>query len=267
MKRIGLLFASVLALATVGAVAQSPTAINPGFQNSPSIQQVGGQDDVTGNSYFAKGVFVEGALYTNSLTVGMAAGPAAANTGVANATGGTVAAGNNFAKCVAVDWFGGISLPGAETAAAVVTSGSNASITWTCPVVAGAAYYQVWVGATSNSEANWFPTATTPSGTNNVVTQTLPIASGNSGTINTAATSGGVVLNGGARKGTFTCTSAGTIVVANANYLKTSDVVISWQSGTAAVGNPYITASTPGTSFSATCGTGNTAVYNYNILN
>jgi hypothetical protein len=260
MKVMKSLFASVLALATVGAVAQTPQQINPGFQNSPSIYQVGGQDG-SNNSYFAKNVFIGGLGFLDSLQVGMTPGPAAAVTGAPSYTTGTVAAGANYAKCVAVDWYGGIALPSTESA--LVTTTAAGSITWTCTPVPYASYYQVWVGATSNGEANWFPT---PSGSN-VLTQTLPIASGNAGTLPTAATSGGVVLNSGSRKGTFTCTSGGTIVVANALYLATSDVVISWKSGTAAVGNPYITASTPGTSFSATCGTGNTAVYNYNILN
>ncbi len=111
MKALKSLFVSVLALATVGAVAQnaSQQAINPGFQNSPSIYQVGGQDG-SNNSYFAKGVFIGGALYDNNFQVGLTPGPAAAVTGTPSYTTGTVAAGANYAKCVAVDWYGGLRL-------------------------------------------------------------------------------------------------------------------------------------------------------------
>ncbi len=261
MKKVVVLFASVLALATVGAVAQTPQQINPGFQNSPSIYQVGGQDG-SNNSYFAKNVFVGGLDFVDSLQVGMTPGPAAAVTGIPSYTTGTVAAGANYAKCVAVDWYGGITLPSTESA--LVTTTAAGSITWTCTPVAYASYYQVWVGATSGGEAYWFPT---PSGSN-ILTQTLPIASGNAGTLPTAATSGGVALNGGARKGTFTCTAGGTITIANALELKTSDVVISLNTAGGTVATPpAMKTVTAGTGFTVLCAAADTSIYNYNILN
>jgi hypothetical protein len=71
-----------------------------------------------------------------------------------------------------------------------------------------------------------------------------------------------------ARKGTFTCTSGGSIAVSNTNYLATSDVVITNNTPGGTVSwKPNIKASTPGTSFTVICATSDTSVYNYDILN
>jgi len=70
------------------------------------------------------------------------------------------------------------------------------------------------------------------------------------------------------RKGTFVCTSGGAIVVPNTNYLVTSDVVFTTQThGGTQTYTPNITAQSTGVSFTATCATGDTSTYNYDILN
>jgi hypothetical protein len=183
--------ASIAGLALVAASlapAQSPGALNPLFQNGPLVQQVGGQD-LAGNSYFGKNVFLEQLSYINNLTVGMPAAAAAAPTGAAAYTTGTVAIGTYYAKCVAVDWNGNVSLPSAESAS--VTTSALGNITWTCAAVTNAAYYQIWVGGTG-AEANYIVTPML----SNIGVMTLPTASNTSGTINTVATSGPVTLNG-----------------------------------------------------------------------
>ena len=70
------------------------------------------------------------------------------------------------------------------------------------------------------------------------------------------------------RKGTFTCTSGGTITIANANELATSDVIISLnaQGGTIST-PPGMKTVTAGTGFTVLCATSDTSVYNYDILN
>jgi len=92
-------------------------------------------------------------------------------------------------------------------------------------------------------------------------------------TITSTILQGAVQINGTinvatARKGTFVCTSGGSIVVSNANYLATSDVVITNNSPGGTVSwAPNIKASTPGTSFTVICATSDTSTYNYDILN
>jgi len=190
MKRLSIASIAVLALAAVSlAPAQSPSAINPLYQNTPPLQQVGGQD-LSGNSYFGKSVWMEQQAYSNGLTIGMPIAAPAAPAGVPGYTTGTVAAGSNYATCVAVDWAGNLGTPSAVSS--LVTTSNTGFITWTCTPVTNAAYYQVWVNS-STSTPSYFLTTTSLS---NVAVQTLPIASNTSGTINTAATSGASAFNG-----------------------------------------------------------------------
>lgn len=109
------------------------------------------------------------------------AAPAGTPTGTPATTGGTVAAGTNFAKIVAVSNTGGTTVPSTESAS-VTTTGTTASITWNWTASANAVSYQIWVGATTGSEANYFTSTT------NSFVQTLPIASGTAGTIPTVTT-------------------------------------------------------------------------------
>jgi hypothetical protein len=112
----------------------------------------------------------------NSLSINTIANPGGTPTGTPSGTGGTVASGANYAKIVAVDGAGNQTALGTESAL-VTTSGANNSIAWAWTAVTNAAYYQIWVGATSGGEANYFTSST------NSYTQTLPIGSGTSGTI------------------------------------------------------------------------------------
>lgn len=69
-------------------------------------------------------------------------------------------------------------------------------------------------------------------------------------------------------KGTFTCTSGGTITVGNANMLTTSIVLVSLNTagGTISV-DPAVKTITPGTQLQMLCATLDTSIYNYAILN
>jgi len=84
----------------------------------------------------------------------------------------------------------------------------------------------------------------------------------------TSATFGGSISPVAARKGTFTCTAAGTITITNSNELVTSDVIISLNTagGTISTAPAMKTVST-GTGFTVLCGAADTSVYNYDILN
>jgi hypothetical protein len=78
------------------------------------------------------------------------------------------------------------------------------------------------------------------------------------GTINVAA----------ARKGTFTCTAGGTITVSNTLEAATSDVIISLNTAGGTISTaPAMKTVTSGTGFTMLCGTLDTSVYNYDILN
>ena len=71
-----------------------------------------------------------------------------------------------------------------------------------------------------------------------------------------------------ARKGTFVCTGAGTITIANTNELATSDVVISLNAQGGAISTaPAMKTVTGGTGFTVLCGAADTSTYNYDILN
>lgn len=72
----------------------------------------------------------------------------------------------------------------------------------------------------------------------------------------------------GGRKGTFVCTAAGTITIANANELVTSDVVISLNTAGGTIStSPAMKTTTSGTGFTVLCGAADTSTYNYDILN
>lgn len=67
--------------------------------------------------------------------------------------------------------------------------------------------------------------------------------------------------------GTFTCTSGGAIVVSNTAITANSVIWFSLKTkGGTATAPPYMTAITAGTSFTATCATNETSVFNYIVL-
>lgn len=99
------------------------------------------------------------------------ANPTGTPTGTPSATGGTVASGTNFAKIIALDSGGRPTAAGTESAS-VTTSGGANSIAWAWTAVPNATSYQIWVSATTGTEAHFFTSSV------NSFTQTLPIASG-----------------------------------------------------------------------------------------
>ncbi len=71
-----------------------------------------------------------------------------------------------------------------------------------------------------------------------------------------------------ARKGTFVCTGGGTITITNANYVATSDVIITMNTaGGTITTSPAMKTVTPATGFTVLCGATDTSTYNYSILN
>ena len=66
--------------------------------------------------------------------------------------------------------------------------------------------------------------------------------------------------------GTFTCVSASAVTVAN-SYVDANSVFLFGLNTAHSPGNvPYVSTVTVGTSFAATCASGDTSVYNYIIL-
>jgi len=101
-------------------------------------------------------------------------------------------------------------------------------------------------------------------GTGNTLAATV---NGSSGATQGQWTLASVVMQS-SRKGTFVCTAAGTISIANTNEIATSDVVISMkaQGGTITT-PPAMKTVTAGTGFTVLCGATDTSTYNYDILN
>jgi hypothetical protein len=66
--------------------------------------------------------------------------------------------------------------------------------------------------------------------------------------------------------GTFTCTSSGTITVANANVTANSIVIVTVKTAASPGATPFIATITPGTGYTITCASGDTSVYNYIVL-
>ena len=115
----------------------------------------------------------------------------------------------------------------------------------------------------------WKWTDVLGSGVNGTSTLTLTHSgsSGVSGVSVPPVTAGSLSVISG-RKGTLQCTSGGAITVSNTNYLAISSVTFSTNTpGGTQTYAPNITASTPGTSFTATCAVGDTTLYNYTIWN
>ena len=66
--------------------------------------------------------------------------------------------------------------------------------------------------------------------------------------------------------GTFTCTSSGTITVANTGVSANSIVIVTVKTAGSPGATPYIATITPGTGYTITCASGDTSVYNYIVL-
>jgi len=91
----------------------------------------------------------------------------------------------------------------------------------------------------------------------------------------TTAATNGIVLSGtesvtfpSGRKGTFTCTSGGTITISNTNMLAASNVVISLNAAGGTISTaPAMKTVTAATGFTVLCATSDTSTYNYLIMN
>jgi len=78
----------------------------------------------------------------------------------------------------------------------------------------------------------------------------------------------GAISNGAARKGTFVCTSGGSIAVTNANGSATSDILITLNTAAGTLSwNPRVSVAPNGTQFTVLCAALDTSTYNYEILN
>lgn len=85
--------------------------------------------------------------------------PAGTPTGTPAGTGGALYAGNFFAKIVAIDQYGGFTVPSNETASVAVT-GVTGSIAWAWTASTGAVSYRVYVGPVAGGQTTWFSTST-----------------------------------------------------------------------------------------------------------
>lgn len=144
-----------------------------------------------------------------SITVAKLSNPTGTPAGTPSTTGGTIAAGtNNYAQIVAVTDAGGQTLPG-TISAAVTTTGSTSSITWTWTKVTGAYAYQVFVCDTAACTPSRYFTASSTS-----YIQTLPASSGTASALPTSNAAGGKVS---ADSGIFSSLSPSVAVLTDSN--------------------------------------------------
>ncbi len=140
---------------------------------------------VNANPVDSMKVLASGMTQISDVTVPAILAVSGTPTGTPATTGGTVAAGSNYAKIVAVDGGGNQTTVSTETALVTTTTGTS-TITWNWTAVTGAASYQIWVGSSSGTEGYYFTSQT------NSFVQTLPIASGTNGTMPTTNTTGSI---------------------------------------------------------------------------
>jgi len=91
---------------------------------------------------------------------------------------------------------------------------------------------------------------------------TSPVAVGGTFPYNGGPQTSAVPAHGG----TFTCTSSGTITVANTNLTANSIILATLKTAGSPATGMFIATVTPGTGFTITCGSGDTSIYNYLIL-
>lgn len=94
-------------------------------------------------------------------------------TGTPSTTGGTLLAGNYFARIQAIDQYGGIPSAGSiatmsTESASVAVTGTTGSIVWNWTAVTGAAKYRIFVGNITGGQYAFFESTT------NSYTQTAP---------------------------------------------------------------------------------------------
>lgn len=164
---------------------------------------------------------------------------------------------------------------GAQTGASLIaTSGastnlqivnSNAATSGAC--TNGAQINQqgkYWTGSASATNTVKLQPVCTP-GTNGAITETISSA-GSAGPF-TLQINGALSVDP-SRKGTFTCTAAGTITIANSNEALTSDVIISLNTAGGTITTPpAMKTVTAGTGFMVLCGATDTSIYNYDVIN
>jgi hypothetical protein len=125
------------------------------------------QQAVGGFTLLISYVSVSGNMLTLTLETSQLADPSGAPTGTAATTGGTLPAGDNYARIAAVDATGNVTEAGDESAN-VPTTGATSQIAWTWPAVSGAVSYRIYVGTTTGGEDSYFTSNT------NSFTQTDP---------------------------------------------------------------------------------------------
>jgi 1-deoxy-D-xylulose 5-phosphate reductoisomerase len=80
-------------------------------------------------------------------------------TGTPSTTGGTLMAGNYFAKIIAVDQYGSNTAVSTESASVAVT-GTTGSIGWAWTAVTGAVSYRIYVGPVTGGQLTYFTSTT-----------------------------------------------------------------------------------------------------------
>lgn len=202
-------------------------------------------------------------FYVKFANASSASGTLAINGGTARTIHGAAGAGTTSSSIVANTYY------------LCVDDGTNINIS----PVGGANQYQffddgfmVLFNGASNTKRFLFSAASITAG--NTRTLTVPDASVTLAGINLAQTwsalqsFGSGLTTSGSRKGTFTCTAAGTITIANTLELATSDIIISLNTAGGTIATPpAMKTVTAGTGFTVLCSALDTSVYNYNILN
>lgn len=79
--------------------------------------------------------------------------------------------------------------------------------------------------------------------------------------------SGNTATVSSARRGTFTCTAGGNILISNTNFITGSDVLVTMETSGGTPAQPYMNTPSSGASFKEQCGASDTSVYRYTIWN
>jgi len=70
-----------------------------------------------------------------------------------------------------------------------------------------------------------------------------------------------------ARRGTFTCTGGGNILISNSNFVTGSDVTVTMETSGGTPAQPFMNTPSSGVSFKEQCGASDTSTYRYTIWN
>jgi hypothetical protein len=181
---------------------------------------------------------------------------------LANASGlpaGCSSSGTGILTCTGLGTFGGLSNQGAF----VQNSTSTTPFMIFNSAMATNGFNAIQLGKSTSTNASAsivFNNNATPAN----ATLALGIAGG--GTISIGST--GSLTSPTTRRGTFTCTAAGTITVASTPVIVGSDILITLETASGTITTtPAIKTLTAGTGFSVLCGATDTSVYRFTVLN